>query len=367
MHLSQAETHTVVAQVRLAANGASVGTRPQSLDALDTVVEARKDADPADRPRFGEVAQWLAGVALSQLDTCLETQRRDGGKLGDVLRAAQLLNRDQIKEVLAYQAEWVAQATEHRLGRKIFPYPTFLSLCMPAFNEAENIEDTLDAACAMLPRFVKDFEVVVVNDGSRDRTAEVVAAYSSREPRVRLVSHEHNRGYGAAITTALRAGRGDHVAFIDSDGQFSLLDLSQFLAQLDAADIVVGYRYKRADPWHRKMNAHAWGWLIRVVLGVRVHDLDCAFKIFPRKVVDRLCLTAQGAGINAEIMAQCCRGRLAIRQVPVEHFPRYHGAPTGAAWRVIAKAFRELPRMLKYRLGKNVLLDPTDPVGATSK
>src|SRR5262245_24110186 len=222
---------------------------------------------------------------------------------------------------------------------------------MPAYNEADNIEDTLRAACAILPEVVERFEVVIVNDGSRDETGKEVERFARSDPHVRLVSHPQNRGYGAAVTTGLRAARGDLVMFTDSDGQFSLLDLPRFLARLPGHDVVAGYRYQRADKWHRLLNAWAWGRMIRLLLGTRVRDLDCAFKLFRREVIDRLTLTATGAAINAEIMAQCARGRARVIELPVRHFPRYHGAPTGAALRVIARAFRELPRMWKYRTG----------------
>jgi hypothetical protein len=302
-----------------------------------------------ERPLFGQSVRRVVGLKSNLLEECLAQQRQAGGRLGDVLRERGLLTGNQIKEVLRFQARWVASAAQADLKPLALPYPATLSLCMPAYNEEANILDTLDAACAILPEFVKDFEVVVVNDGSHDATAQLVAQYSVQEPRVRLINHEHNRGYGAAVTSGLRAATGELIAFTDSDGQFSFLDLPQLLARLRGADVVVGYRYQRADHWMRKMNAGAWNWLIRTMLGVRIQDLDCAFKLFRREVVEGLRLTAEGAGINAEIMAQCTHGGLRIEETPVTHYPRYRGAPTGAALRVIVKAFRELPRLWKYR------------------
>ncbi len=134
------------------------------------------------------------------------------------------------------------------------------------------------------------------------------------------------------------------------------MDLPQLLHRLEKSDVVIGYRYRRADPWPRRLNAWAWTTLVRVLLDVRVRDLDCAFKLFRREVIDRLNLTTTGACVNAEIMAQCVRADLAIHEIPVMHYPRYHGTQTGASLRVIAQAFRELPGLWKYR--RSLLASP---------
>jgi hypothetical protein len=141
------------------------------------------------------------------------------------------------------------------------------------------------------------------------------------------------------------------VAFTDSDGQFCLLELAQLLTLLDGCDLVVGYRYRRADPWPRGLNGWAWNRLIRLLLGVRVRDLDCAFKLFRRDVIDRLRLTSTGAAISAEILTQCVAMGSRIRETPVSHYPRCGGAPTGARLKVILKAFRELPHLWRCRAG----------------
>jgi hypothetical protein len=126
--------------------------------------------------------------------------------------------------------------------------------------------------------------------------------------------------------------------------------------------MVIGYRYNRADNKIRCFNAWAWGRLIRLVLGVRVKDLDCAFKLFRRRIVDRLCLKSTGAAINAEILVQCVRGGVRMCEVPVNHYPRTAGAPTGAALKVILRAFRELPRLWKYRTATMALNLVKEPV-----
>jgi 1,2-diacylglycerol 3-alpha-glucosyltransferase len=310
-----------------------------------------------ERPLFGQLVRQVVKLSREDLETCLELQRQMDGRLGlgQIMLQRGLITRGELARVLQFQARWVATALQGDMGSDLLPCATFLSVCLPAYNEEANIEDTLDAACAVLPEFVQRFEIVVVDDGSRDRTGEIVTRYARLDPRVRLVRHERNRGYGAAVTSGLRAARGDLVCFADSDGQFSFLDLPQLLVQLKTNDVVIGYRSQRADPWHRRLNAWGWNRLVRLLLGVRVRDVDCAFKLFRREVVDRLRLTATGAAINAEILTQCVHGGLRMCEVPVAHYPRCHGAPTGAAWRVIARAFRELPPLLKYRFGSALL------------
>jgi hypothetical protein len=304
-----------------------------------------------ERPLFGQFARHVFGLRSERLAACLQVQRQKGGRLGEVLRQEELLTRQQVGHLLRLQARWVAQAAQADMQPAGFPYPATLSLCLPAYNEQDNIEDTLDAACAILPEFVQNFEVMVVDDGSTDGTGELIAAYAGREPRVHLIRHEQNRGYGAAVTSALRAAQGDLVTFTDSDGQFCLLELAQLLTLLDGCDVVIGYRHQRADSWTRELNAWAWNRLIRFLLGVRVRDLDCAFKLFRREVIDRLHLTSAGAAISAEILMRCVGMGLQIRETPVSHYPRCHGAPSGARLQVILRAFQELPRLWKCRTG----------------
>lgn len=302
-----------------------------------------------ERPRFGALAQMMADVPKEAVDDGLEQQRLHGGRLGEILMQRGFLSRSQVSAILHAQAEWTAREMERVDPAITFPYPAFLSVCFPAYNEQDNIEDTLEAALAILPAFVADFEVVVVDDGSRDRTGEIVGRRSELDIRVRLMSHSANRGYGAAVTTGLRAARGELLAFLDADGQLSLLDLPRFLSLLEGGDAVIGYRHRRADSWRRRLMARGWNWLVGLVLGVWVRDVDCAFKLFRRQVIDRLRLTATSPAINAEMLVQCQRGGATFRETPVCHYPRYHGKAAGCNLRMIARAFRELPRLLGYR------------------
>lgn len=251
--------------------------------------------------------------------------------------------------VLRWQACWMARALERKIAPRRFPYPAMLSLCLPAYNEQENITATLECARTILPRFAARLEIIVVDDGSSDATAQRVGEVADADPRVRLLRHARNLGYGAAVTTGVRAARGELVMFADSDGQFNFLDVARLLAALDDDDLVIGYRRRRADHVRRRFNAWLWGRLVHLILGVNVRDLDCAYKLFRRETLERLRLTSRGACINAEIMAQCVWGRLRFKEIPVGHFPRLAGVQTGAHLRVIARALRELPSLRRYR------------------
>ena len=314
-----------------------------------------------EHPSFGQFARPLFQVGSKELEECLNQQRRNGGRLGEILERRHLLTRDQVVGILTAQAHWVAEARRADIAPQAFPLPYFLSLCLPAYNEQRNIGGMLDAACAMLPEFVRRFEIIVVDDGSSDDTAAIVERVARATPQVRLVRHEHNRGYGAALTSGFAASQGELIAFTDADGQFSLLDLPQLLSRLHGYDALIGYRYQRADNALRRLNAWAWNGLIRLMLGVQVRDLDCAFKLFRREALERLDLTSTGATINAEILAQCTRAGMRILELPVTHYPRYYGAPTGAALHVITRAFRELPRLWKYRAPDVVARSETAP------
>lgn len=217
---------------------------------------------------------------------------------------------------------------------------------MPAYNEAENIEgmleDTVRAAEALSP----DFEVVVVDDGSRDGTADAVRRYAASDPRVRLVQHEQNQGYGAAVYSGLTAARKDWVFFTDSDRQFILEEIALLLDCADENDLVVGYRAPRRDPALRLLYGWGWNFLVSFLFGYTVRDIDCAFKLMRRDVVETLAplVHSRGATFSAEWMVMARRRGYRIAEVPVTHRQRQAGHPTGARLHVVWRAFRELAR-----------------------
>jgi len=231
------------------------------------------------------------------------------------------------------------------LSRKAQSVPKSLSVIFPAFNEEENIRAVVEDACRIISKFAPVFEIIVVNDGSEDRTGEICDDLALEFPDVRVVHHTRNRGYGAALKTGIERARYDVIFFTDSDGQFDLREVAKLLEQTDAYDIVAGYRARRHDPPHRLLFAWGWNILVRRVLGVKTRDIDCAFKAFKRHVFDSIQIHSAGAMVNAEIFAQAYAFGMTVKEVPVSHFPRRHGEPTGDNVAVISKAFRELTGM----------------------
>jgi len=217
-----------------------------------------------------------------------------------------------------------------------------LSVIFPAFNEEANIRAVVEDAYRTIPKLAPIFEIIVVNDGSKDRTAEICDRLVEELSNVRVVHHPRNRGYGAALKSGITLARYDLIFFTDADGQFDLKEVSALLEQTHAYDIVAGYRARRQDPPHRLLFAWGWNILVRFVLGIRIRDIDCAFKVFKRRVFDKVQINSVGAMVNTEIFAQVSRFGMTVKEVPVSHFPRRHGKPTGGNVAVIIKAFREL-------------------------
>lgn len=244
--------------------------------------------------------------------------------------------------------------------------PPELSLVFPVWNEQENVGPLLDSALALGRRLGRQFEIVVVDDGSRDRSRLVIERRRAAHPEIRLVAHPSNRGYGAALRSGLQLARGDLVFFSDADLQFELSELESLLAHADRADVVAGYRSPRRDPFGRRVLAFGWGTLVRALFDLPVRDIDCAFKVFRRPVLDAIPIASIGAFVNTEILVRARSAGFRIRQVPVSHRPRRRGRQSGARPRVIARALFELAilyRELKTPKAAPGVL-PAEPPGA---
>jgi len=231
-----------------------------------------------------------------------------------------------------------------------------LSVFFPAYNEEENIKETVLSAIEVLKEIASRWEVIVVNDGSTDKTEAVVKRLIKRYPQnLRIISHDPNRGYGAALKSGLYGARYQWIAFTDADGQFDFKEICHFIdaARREKADLVIGYRLKREDPWPRLVIA----WLLKVwnfvFYQVWFRDADCGFKLIKKKVVDTIPpLQTESAITEAEFLIRAKRAGFRIVEIGVSHYPRLAGEQTGAdpkvIWRAVTDSFK-LWRVLRKK------------------
>jgi glycosyltransferase involved in cell wall biosynthesis len=228
-----------------------------------------------------------------------------------------------------------------------------LSYFFPAHNEEANVESLVQEALAELPALAQLFEIVVVDDGSRDRTGEIADRLAAAHPDlVRAVHHPTNLGYGAALRSGFGAARFGYVAFTDGDHQFKVADLGRLAARMagpDRPDVVVGYRIKRADPLIRTLYARTYRLANRIFFGLRVTDVDCACKLFRRPALDGIRVESGGAFLSAELLIKLRAAGRSVVEVGVPHYSRTAGSPTGARPQVIVRAVRDFWR-LRLRL-----------------
>lgn len=221
-----------------------------------------------------------------------------------------------------------------------------LSAFLPVHDERGNLRPQVAALLAILPRVARRWELVLVDDGSRDGSAALIDAVVREHPgTVRVVRHATNRGYGAALRSGFAAARFGHVFFTDADRQFDVAELPMLLEAIAEADVVVGYRARRADPAHRRALATLWNLAVRVGLGVPLRDVNCAFKLFRRDAIEGVVLDADGAAASAELMAAVFARGARVVEVAVSHRPRPAGMPSGGRPAVALRALRELWRL----------------------
>jgi glycosyltransferase involved in cell wall biosynthesis len=239
-----------------------------------------------------------------------------------------------------------------------------VSVVLPAHNEAENIVEAVRQALAAAESVSPRQEVIVVDDGSSDATAAAALALRKQDPRVRLVQHERNLGYGSAVRSGISAAGMEWVLLTDADLQFDLRQLSEFVPHTVDSELVIGYRARRCDPLFRRLNARAWNVLIYALFRLHVRDVDAAFKLIRRDVLDGLDLFSTGATIDTELLAKARRRGARLVELPVLHRARLAGEASGANLRVIARAFRELLQLrhdMRERAAPPLRVTPNAP------
>jgi len=223
-----------------------------------------------------------------------------------------------------------------------------VSLCLPAFNEEENIKKAIDDSVPVLNAVSDDWEIVVIDDGSCDGTNNIVKAIIESDKRIRLMQHNKNRGYGQALITGFAASRKEWIWLSASDSQFNPEEIFKMVPFVKDYDAVVGHRYNRADPPYRRLYAKLYNGLIQLVLGLKIKDINCGFKLINRKIFDKIGLESAGALIDAEFFYKLKRHNFSLKEVAIEHKPREFGSQTGGNLKVVVGMFIEL---LKLRIG----------------
>ncbi len=220
-----------------------------------------------------------------------------------------------------------------------------ISAFFPAYNEGANIGALAKKTSEVLSKICEDYEVIVVNDCSKDNTKEVIEELMKTDSHIKLINHEKNRGYGGAVKSGLYAAKFEWVFFTDGDAQFDVSEIPLLIPLTEKYDFINGYRIKRQDPFHRIVNAFMWGLLVKTLLGFWVKDVDCAFKLFRREIITNGKPEAEGAMISTELLAKTKKMGYKIGEIGVHHYPRVAGKQTGAHPLVILRAFKELFRL----------------------
>ncbi|MHC4666753.1 MAG: glycosyltransferase family 2 protein [Planctomycetota bacterium] len=220
-----------------------------------------------------------------------------------------------------------------------------ISVFFPCYNEQDNVARTTEQALSVLEELKADYEVIIVDDGSSDDTGRIADEIAGRNSRVKVVHHPTNLGYGAALQSGFKSAAKELVFYMDGDGQFDIGEMPQLLPLIPQYDIVSCYRLNRQDNLVRKINGWGWTKVVCFLFGMKIRDIDCAFKLYKRKIFDRINMVSTSALIDTEILARAIRKGYTITQKGIHHYPRKAGKQTGANLKVILRAFKELLKL----------------------
>lgn len=217
-----------------------------------------------------------------------------------------------------------------------------VSLILPLYNEEANIEEVVSSVLNFFNERKSPFEIILVNDGSSDRTPFIIEKLAKENKYVRAVHHHNNKGYGVALTSGFNVAQYEIVAFMDGDGQFEISDIDKLLIYNGDYDIVVGYRMKRQDPFYRIIMGKAYTRLIYLLFGVSLKDVNCGFKIFKKPILNRIHIFSNGGLVSAEILVRAKNIGCNIKEAGVNHFRRLAGKQSGASFGVLVNGIYEL-------------------------
>jgi glycosyltransferase involved in cell wall biosynthesis len=235
-------------------------------------------------------------------------------------------------------------------------FPSSLTIFFPAYNDAASLPSLLNETFRVAGQSVRDYEVIVVNDGSWDSTADVLARFQGSNPHLRVVAHEKNRGYGGALRSGIAAATKDYVFYTDGDGQYDVGELPLLLAEAArGAPWVNGYKRRREDPWHRILIGAAYREFVRKLFGIRLRDVDCDFRLARREILQSLPLRSSGGAICVEMVWGLERLGLRAVELGVTHRRRLHGKSQFFRLAPLWKTLRELTALIRLRFSGSPL------------
>lgn len=200
-----------------------------------------------------------------------------------------------------------------------------ISVVLPAYNEEKNIGPAIAKTDAFLKKKFKTYEIIVVNDGSRDSTESLVRSIMSKNKSIRLVNHKANQGYGTALRSGFSSSKGKLVFYTDSDNQYNIAELKNLLPFIEHYDIVAGFRLHHSDPVNRIFISWVYNQMIRWILGLKIKDVDCSFKLYRKKIFENIQLRCDTGLIDAEVLIKAKKAGFTIFQVGVNHYHRTAG------------------------------------------
>jgi glycosyltransferase involved in cell wall biosynthesis len=201
-----------------------------------------------------------------------------------------------------------------------------LTMFFPAYNDAGTIGSLVIQAQEAIRQLTPDFEIIVVNDGSRDQTGQIAEELARTYPHVRVIHHIGNRGYGGALRSGFAAATKELIAYTDGDAQYDPSEIAALWARLrDDSDMVTGYKISRSDPLHRIIIGRVYHYTVKMLFALRVRDVDCDFRLMRREVFDRVKLERDSGVICLELMRKVQDAGFRVVEVPVHHYHRTHG------------------------------------------
>ena len=216
-----------------------------------------------------------------------------------------------------------------------------ISIFYPCFNEEKNIPIFVNQALKVLPQIALRYEIIIVNDGSRDNTLKVAQKIAADNSVVKIVNHKQNRGYGAALKSGFKASKFDWVFFTDGDLQFDLKQLIDFLPFTSKYSVIIGYRKTRAEGFQRALNAKILKITMNILYRLHVRDIDCAYKLIKKDALENIKLVSEGAFLSSELLYRLKKKGYKFKEICVNHYPRKFGNPTGNNIKVMIRGIKE--------------------------